>query len=167
MLNLPGLDNPKIDTCALVFEWFCEPDNGQWLLVLDNADDLDTFFAKPTQSDDNAEPRRPFIDYLPESSRGCMLITTRDNRISKRLASKDKPILVDFMSLGEGLSLFRSQFKEVDLLNLEGLEELIDALGYIPLAITQAAAFICQNNTTIADYLKFISTNDSDIQDLL
>ncbi|KAL9630491.1 MAG: hypothetical protein Q9164_006387 [Protoblastenia rupestris] len=70
------------------------------------------------------------------------------------------------MSLGEGLGLFRSQFK-VDLGNLEGSKELIDALGYIPLAITQAAAFICENKITLAYYLRLFNTDDSDIQDLL
>ena len=80
-----------------MFKWFNEADNGQWLTVLDNADDLDTFFAKPTSTGADSERTMPLIDYLPQSSRGLMLITTRDTRMSRRLAGRDTSIAVEAM----------------------------------------------------------------------
>ena len=40
-LELPGWRDPGIDTLRLVSDWLNEADNGGWLMVLDNADDLD------------------------------------------------------------------------------------------------------------------------------
>lgn len=40
-LNLPGCDGPQSDTARLVSEWLSEASNGVWLMILDNADDLD------------------------------------------------------------------------------------------------------------------------------
>ena len=136
-------------------------------MVLDNANDLDVFFAKPEPSRINAEPTRPLINYLPESSQGSVLVTTRDNRIGKRLGSKGIPIVVGYMNLQEGQELLRSQLDQTDNLYTNDSRALIDILGYIPLAITQAAAFIEQNNITLTKYLEMLNMNDSDLQDLL
>lgn len=71
-------------------------------MVLDNADDLNVFFAKPEPSEMNIESTRPLINYLPESSQSSVLVTTRDNRIGKRLGSKGIPIVIGYMNLQEG-----------------------------------------------------------------
>ena len=136
-------------------------------MVLDNADNLDVFFAKPKPSGMDVEPTRPLIDYLPESSQGSILVTTRDNRIGKRLGSKGIPIVVGYMNLQEGQELLRSQLDQTDDLNTNDSRALIDTLEYIPLAITQAAAFIEQNNITLTKYLEMLNMDDSDLQDLL
>ena len=136
-------------------------------MVLDNADNLDVFFAKPKPSGMDVEPTRPLINYLPESSQGFILVTTRDNRIGKRLGSKGIPIEVGYMNLQEGQELLRSQLDQTDDLNTNDSRALIDTLGYIPLAITQAAAFIEQNNITLTKYLEMLNMDDSDLQDLL
>jgi hypothetical protein len=45
--------------------------------------------------------------------------------------------------------------------------ELLKALRYLPLAITQAAAYISKNNITVEEYVEAIYVEDSEIQDLL
>lgn len=150
-----------------MFEWLSEPTTEQWLMILDNADDPDVFFTKQESSEMEVEPTRPLISYLPEVSQGSILITTRDSRMGKRLGSKGTPVVVGYMDLQEGQELLRSQLDQADSLNFEDSKALIDALGYIPLAITQAAAFIEQNNRTIVEYLEILNAKDSDLQDLL
>jgi hypothetical protein len=46
-------------------------------------------------------------------------------------------------------------------------EELLEALGYLPLAITQAAAFINENAIMVAEYLEAFHSDDSELQELL
>ena len=150
-----------------MFEWLNEADNGQWLMVLDNADDLDTFFAKTTSTGADNQRTMPFIDYLPRSSRGLMLITTRDARISRRLGGRDTSIVVEAMLPLEAQDLLRSRSERPISDNDDNSRTLVDELAYIPLAITQAAAFISENEISLADYLEILRTGDSDLQDLL
>src|SRR5436190_18408704 len=44
-LCLPGWNDPKIDIFQLVSEWLSDDAHGPWLLVLDNADDMEIFFG--------------------------------------------------------------------------------------------------------------------------
>jgi hypothetical protein len=44
--------------------------------------------------------------------------------------------------------------------------ELLDAVGYLPLAITQAAAFINENAITVGEYLGAFHIDDLELQDL-
>jgi len=136
-------------------------------MVVDNADDLDTFFARPTSTSAESERTLPLKDYLPQSSRGLLLITTRDKRMSERLVGRQASIMVHRMSYPEAQELLESQTERPNSLNIDESKTLLDALEYIPLAITQAAAFISQNNITLAEYLKMFLTNDSNVQNLL
>jgi hypothetical protein len=45
--------------------------------------------------------------------------------------------------------------------------ELLEVLGYLPLAITQAIAYISENNIIVEEYLEVFYIEDSEIQDLL
>ncbi|CAD6573262.1 MAG: hypothetical protein ASARMPREDX12_005928 [Alectoria sarmentosa] len=164
-LELPGWNDPSVDTLLSVSEWFNE--NEGWLMVLDNADDRDTFFAKSTSAAADVERTRPLSDYLPQDSQGLMLITTRDKRMSERLAGRDASIIVRPMTFSEAEKLLRSQLEKHHAWNDDDSRTLLTELEYIPLAITQAAAFISQNSITLAKYLDMFRTNDSEIQDLL
>jgi len=42
--RMDGWDNPKADVLRLVRSWLCDESNGRWVMVLDNADDLDVLF---------------------------------------------------------------------------------------------------------------------------
>ena len=136
-------------------------------MVLDNADDLDTFFAKTIPIGPDCQPTKPLVDYVPLSSRGLMLITTRDGKMSRRLGGRDTPILVEAMLPSEAQDLLRSRSERSGSDNDENSRILVDELAYIPLAITQAAAFISENEISLAEYLNILHTGDSDLQDLL
>ena len=45
--------------------------------------------------------------------------------------------------------------------------KLLNDLEYLPLAITQATAFISENGITLTEYLEALRTDDSDMKDLL
>ena len=71
------------------------------------------------------------------------------------------------MTLPGGHELLESQLGKLDDSKRKSSEALTDALGRIPLAITQAAAFIQQNGITISEYLEMLDTDDSETQALL
>ncbi|KAI9869294.1 MAG: hypothetical protein M1813_000083 [Trichoglossum hirsutum] len=167
-LSLPGVKDPKANILQLVYEWLSDEDNGTWLMILDNADDIETFFgARPHGSLLGAEQTPSLFGYLPRSSKGSIIVTTRDARIGERLADREKPIMVVPPVIQEAECLLRSklppdhEWREVET------AELLNALGYLPLAITQAAAFISENSLTLAEYIETLQASDSDMTDLL
>lgn len=54
---------------------------GQWLLIFNNADDVDRLIDKGKGKID----RHDLKDYLLSSSHGCITLTTRSRKIAVRL----------------------------------------------------------------------------------
>jgi len=42
---IPGREDPTAEILQLVYEWLSDKRNGQWLMILDNTDDDNVFFA--------------------------------------------------------------------------------------------------------------------------
>jgi tetratricopeptide (TPR) repeat protein len=166
--HLPGWHDPKVNTLQLVFEWLSGESTHRWLLVLDNADDEEVFFG--TKNDllsKRMGKKKPMANYIPCSSNGSIIITTRNQRIGGRLADGAKPIAVLPLTIQEAQRLFQSKIWVDDLWKEANVEDLLYILGYLPLAITQAAAFINENNITASEYLDALRASDRDIKDLL
>ena len=167
-LCLAGWNDPNVDTFQLVSEWLSDDSHGSWLLVLDNADNMKIFFStKSNLSSVGSEQTAPLINYLPRSSNGSILITTRDKRIGERLANREKAIVVSPMAGPEAEALLWSKVVQEGSLNKTKSSELLKILGYLPLAITQAAAYISENSITVDEYLEALCAEDSEMQDLL
>ena len=126
------------------------------------------FFPKPIPTAINDECTLPLIDYLPHS-KGSMLITTRNKRLAKRLAGIRALIVVNPMAPQEAqkLLLEKRQATSPSHSDEDQSRRLVEALGFIPLAITQAAAFINENLNSLTEYLEMLRTSDSEMQQLL
>ena len=126
------------------------------------------FFPKPVPIAINDERMLPLIDYLPYS-RGSILITTRNERLAKRLAGIHALLVVNPMSPQEAQELLLEKWQATSPSDLDEDESrrLVEALGYVPLAITQAAAFINENLSSLTEYMEMLDTNDSEMQQLL
>jgi hypothetical protein len=107
------------------------------------------------------------VNYFPYSSNGLMLITIRDKRVGERLANQEKAIIVLLMTKLEAERLLWLKVAEEGSLNKTKSSELLEVLGYLPLAIAQAAAYISKNNIMVEEYVEAIYVEDSEIQDLL
>src|ERR1700722_5823880 len=164
-LCLPGWNDPNVDTFQLVSEWLSNDAHGPWLLVLDNADDMETFFGTKSSPSVGSEQAVPLVTYLPCNPNGSILVTTRDKRVGERLANREKATMVLPMAEGEAERLLWSKAAQEG--SLDKTNELLEILGYLPLAITQAAAYISENSITVEKYLKMLCTEDFEIQDLL
>jgi tetratricopeptide (TPR) repeat protein len=154
-LELPGRDRPGANALQLVHNWLQDEANGTWLLILDNADDVDVFYSKQAHASDRSSgPSTSLAQYVPQCRNGSVLITSRNKDAAARLAG-GYPRIKGVSALDEDQALHLLRNKLQDASGSEGAEELLHVLGHLPLAITQAAAYINQRapRVTIQDYL--------------
>jgi len=128
-------------------------------MVLDNADDPDVWIASP---------EGPLVNYLPRGKHGSMLVTTRNSQLGKTITkSRKKPIDVRIFGSDDSVALLRSKVSEDDELTIEDSKEITSILCHLPLAITQAAAYLDQNEISVAEYLALLKSSKADTVDLL
>ncbi|KAI9759097.1 MAG: hypothetical protein M1840_003516 [Geoglossum simile] len=171
--KLPGWDRPDVDILRLVYSWLCDEANGRWVMIIDNADDLEVFTCpsdrrKGSKDDVSSNAAAALLESLPQSPNGSMLITSRSRDVAFRLTGSYADIIrVHPMDQSNALTLLRNK--------LEGSFEqndavaLVEALDYMPLAITQAAAYISQRTprATVSRYLQNLRKDDRDRAKLL
>lgn len=124
-------------------------------MVLDNADDSDTFFS----------PRHePVLRHIPQGFNGRVLVTSRDRRVALKLCG-DNIIDIATLPSHDGLEMLQKAIgPQLDMCESS---KLVAALGYVPLAITQASAFIKRNDITVRQYLELFEANESNAKELL
>jgi tetratricopeptide (TPR) repeat protein len=160
-LGIPGCDDDKADVKKLVQNHLSLESAGQWLLVFDNADDMDMWI------DRSAPNSSRLIDFLPKSTRGSILFTTRDKRAAVKFAGRN---IIELSEMDEegGEQLLRSHLVDHDLLGNHGdMTALLTQLTCLPLAIVQAAVYINENGISAREYLSLLEEKEEDVIDLL
>jgi hypothetical protein len=105
----------------------------QWLLVFDNAD-----------------APEDLVGWLPGGT-GHVLITSR----SRGWAELAIPVGVDVMTRAESIDMLRSRVPEITSFDAERIAE---AVGDLPLAIAQAAAYMDASGISPGEYLELLAT---------
>ncbi|KAN0110923.1 hypothetical protein V8E51_007310 [Hyaloscypha variabilis] len=165
--KITGWNSMEVDILQLVSNWLCDPVNGQWLIILDNADYFNILFNRDSDHS-RAEAIRPLSDYLPQSPNGSIIITSRNRDLAFRLIGRDSDIIkVTPMDQNHALTLLHRKLHGTLIEN--DCAELVQALDFYPLAITQAAAYINQRapRITISRYLQDLQSSDKDRASLL
>ncbi|KAI7970683.1 hypothetical protein EIK77_003083 [Talaromyces pinophilus] len=160
--KIPGRDDPKCDILELVKKWLCDETNGNWLMILDNADDMDTFFN--TMGDN-----MPLVDCLPHVSHGSILITSRNQTAARNLVGhRGQVIQVEPMSTHDAITLLKTRITVDQSCETEA-KLLVEALECIPLAIAQAGAYIWNRSpqTSLSTYLQLFRASESNQEHLL
>ena len=150
--------------------WLEKKDRGRWLMVIDNADDMQLFFgASADASSGSASTESRHVGklerYIPECAHGSLLITTRNKQAGLRLAKGHPLIEVCEMDGTESEKLLRTKVQENPTSG--ELSALSSRLERLPLTLVQAAAFIEANTITVSEYLRFLDKSDQDLVDLL
>ncbi|KAM4062561.1 tetratricopeptide repeat domain-containing protein [Hirsutella rhossiliensis] len=163
--QIPGHDNPQTDVLLLVKQWLGRKENGQWLMVLDNADDEPLFFSAAGSSSIGVNK---LGQYIQECNHGAVLVTTRNKKVAVRLTKSAATYTVEIRQLGEEESkqLLKTMLKEDDEVT-HVLSALSSRLEHLPLALVQAAAFIQANCISIEEYLDLLDESDHTVVDLL
>ncbi|EGX88664.1 tetratricopeptide repeat domain containing protein [Cordyceps militaris CM01] len=119
-----------------------EKPNATWLLIFDNADD-------------------PMIlaDYWPQGS-GSILITSRDPLAKKMFTREDSGIDLEPLSKTESLSLLNRLTTTTDESEVATTRRISDALGGIPLAISQMAGIIRRQDLTMSEFWELYADFD-------
>ena len=161
-VELPGIGDGKFDTLVSVSKWLADEENGPWLLILDNADDAN-LLLNPPKSD---AAQRCLIDFIPRVQHGVVLITTRDRTCALRLTGyRGTPVQVLSMNLDESVELLRIWLPKA---NQAEASELVEELEKMPLAISQASAYIKEVPLfSIPKYLARFRRSKEDQVDLL
>jgi tetratricopeptide (TPR) repeat protein len=172
-LKLRDRDDPQTDILRLVAGWLRDEASGRWFMILDNADDaalwVDQSHSRSvTAAGDLAAMAGALSDFIPQAHHGSILITSRTEDVAVRLAGNYRNIVaVKAMDEGQALTLLRrkltSSFDEKDG------AELVHALDYMPLAITQAAGYINRlaPRSSVSKYLDRLRKSDKSKANLL
>jgi hypothetical protein len=169
-LKLPGLDGPDVDTLEVVTEWLSDEDNGPWLMVLDNADDKEVLFGTNIQAPSRQSKREEsaaLVKYIPRSSNSSILVTTRDRRFGERLVNLEKTVAVVPFKVTDAKQLLRNKLPKNSEWDEAASIDLLEKLNFLPLAITQAAAYIGEEEVSLAHYLDLLRPGNEDTGDLL
>ncbi|OCK84872.1 HET-domain-containing protein [Lepidopterella palustris CBS 459.81] len=165
-LGIPGLENEKMDVKKLVQEYLSKDEAGQWLLVFDNADDVEMWMATPVSGQSTGQPRC-LIDCVPRSKHGSVVFTTRDRKTAGKLAPHSVVELPE-MSNAVSVKLLGNCLPDLDFAKQkQDAVSLVAKLTNLPLAIVQAAAYISENSITLAEYLSLLSQQEEEVVDLL
>ena len=156
--QIPDRDNPSSDTLQLVRDWLESNYPFEWLMVIDSVDDRAMFFE---QNEKNAT-EKPLIEYIPQTAKGTIIYTTRSRDVGIELSPHNDPIAVPSLNFGEAQSLLGE--KIVSNSAEDEQVALFEELAYLPLAISQAAAFMTKRRKTVADYLKLLGDESTKSQ---
>ncbi|KAJ5089799.1 hypothetical protein N7532_008483 [Penicillium argentinense] len=121
---------------------------GKWLLIVDNADDVDLLFDELDQ-------------YFPASKKGVTLLTTRSHEVAVSFAGRDT-VELQKMTTEEGIAFLTKIVGEDSLCGQKSTMQLLEELNFLPLAIAQAAFYICRNNGTTTRYLELMYKTEKD-----
>lgn len=171
--KVPGHDDPKVDTMSLVRQWLESEESGDWLMILDNADDAGLFSRSTVPStvapSDDVPKTINFSSYLPRHPRGSILVTTRSRQAAFGLTGRDDRIIkVERMGKDDATALLKKKLPH-DASADHDWTTLVETLEYLPLAITQAAAYVTIKAPamTISKYLEHFRRSEADQTSLL
>ncbi|KAF3926666.1 Nephrocystin-3 [Orbilia brochopaga] len=121
---------------SALLNWLQSPDNSPWMLIFDNADDLETL---------NLET------YLPTQGRGDILITSRRPEFSPELAQS---VELDGLESESAVALL---LKSAHLTDTSGVVDeakpLVEKLGFMPLAISHAGCYLHKTKLPVEEYI--------------
>ncbi|KAJ5819454.1 hypothetical protein N7474_005045 [Penicillium riverlandense] len=172
-VKISGRQDRTANIFQLIGNWLQDEKIGNWILVLDNVDD-DGFLRKPSattqegqaNSQTNASTQPP-PRYLLKSSNGYIIITSRNRRVALDIADQKNIIAVQRMKKAEALDLLQQKLHTPT--ELEDMEQLVEALEFMPLAIVQAASYITHRSPrcSVSQYLEKIRNSDREAVRLL
>ena len=128
--------------------WLSKEANSQWLIIFDNADDLEAV---------------PIRKYFPPVGGGHILITTRDQgaigtvgQAGLHLGCLDPVDAIEVLLLKAGL-------KNPSAQELEDARAIVELVGCLALAVDHAGAFIRARHKTLAVYRRLSQERQHDL----
>ena len=141
--------------------YFSSSRAGRWLLIFDNADDAETWL-------ETGDAELPLADTLPENENVRILFTTRNRKLAAKLASFQDILPIPDADADTAVRILESALANQALLQDEvAAIALLKQLDFLPLAITQASAYITANGITPLEYLILLQEEEEAAVELL
>ncbi|KAG7001298.1 hypothetical protein G7Y79_00032g066510 [Physcia stellaris] len=152
VLGLGGHDDPGTDIVQLVSLHFQRGYAKHWLLVLDNADDVELL----------TKGKNALAKCIPTYRNGSIIVTSKDRYVAQTLTGRaHDTIVIERLSCKDALTLFRSRLPGGTKLD-DAIElQILDILEYLPSGIAQAAAYIDYSNITLCEYLSELTESEA------
>ncbi|KAI5808304.1 P-loop containing nucleoside triphosphate hydrolase protein, partial [Pyronema omphalodes] len=146
LVKIPGYNelDPSQNTRLMVKNWLESKDSGDWILVLDNADNKTDLFPESTGAESHG-----LAKYIPKCAKGTIVITTRDYEVAQQLAGSNGVLHKKPMTSDNAKNLFQKHYPSHLPYDKTDCDELLEELQYLPLAITQVASYLQINRHTI------------------
>jgi len=124
-----------------VKEWFTDHEEGDWLLIIDNADNLEGVDLE---------------EYIPPTKRGHVIITSQDKQ-----AAFGASIELGTMEAEDAKQLFlsRAGMTRPTLEQITDCTDLVTSLGWLALAVEHAASCIHLNPMPLRQYMENLEKN--------
>ncbi|KAK3614601.1 hypothetical protein LTR56_026644 [Elasticomyces elasticus] len=172
-VKIYGRHNVKADIFQLVYDWLRDERKGQWVLVLDNADDASFLLQPPDtggsrgSSERGRATNRARIDYFPICAHGSMITTSRNRAVASKLVDECDTVDVQPMDNTHAVALLEKKLGQQG--DQAVVKKLVAALEYMPLAIAQAAAYIKRRGPrcSVEQYLIQLERSDKSKTSLL
>ncbi|KFY34264.1 hypothetical protein V494_06919, partial [Pseudogymnoascus sp. VKM F-4513 (FW-928)] len=156
-----SLDLKGEDLLLAVQKWIEELPN--WLLIIDNVDDLRIFKGAYGHHSTGSSPNPELLRFVPRKI-GIVLWTSRDNSILRKLVDYSRGVEVGGMSDQEALKLFQSRSgRPQSKQPCDEESELLDLLENLPLAISQSAAYIRLTRSTVKTYIEMLKESETEL----
>lgn len=127
---------PGINAISYLKKWLTS--HPGWLMVIDNVENYDDIES-----------------FLPEKG-GHLILTTRKRDWPKNF----KILSIDVMTEAESIDIINSFIPDKSFGTLEQKKELAALLGYLPLALSQAGAYMHQKNISVEEYLELYKIHE-------
>jgi nucleoside phosphorylase len=156
--QMVGIQNVKPAEVKEHIKAYFSQKNWKWLLIFDNADDLD-MWAKDIST-------TPALDFLPHNNQGHIIFTTRSEKLAVELASV--MMYVRELDQETGVEFLEKSLVQKSLLDdRKAVIALLKQLTFLPLAVAQAAAYINESGIRVSDYLLILQEQEGYVVKLL
>jgi tetratricopeptide (TPR) repeat protein len=161
LAEIPGHDDTKQNIGCIMKQWLESPQSGDWILVIDNADNMLDFYLEPKStesktSDTFSIAHDGIAKFIPKGSKGTIIVTTRDREVARNLANRNIIIKLG-LDPEQAAELFHQHYPNVERTsdNTAASQRLLQEIEYLPLAIVQVAAYLDLNRSvTMSKYLE-------------
>ncbi|KAL4935266.1 hypothetical protein BDV06DRAFT_217551 [Aspergillus oleicola] len=160
MAQMVGLRNVEPAEVKEHLKTYFSQTDEKWILIFDNADDMDMWIkGNPTAP--------PLKNIIPRSKNGHVLFTSRNRKLAVNLASPNVLSIPD-VDQRTAKEILRNLLIRKDLLRDDYMmNALLEQLAFLPLAISQAAAYINQNDISLARYMSLLGEQERSMIELL
>ncbi|GAB1203350.1 hypothetical protein APSETT445_001985 [Aspergillus pseudonomiae] len=162
LAHILGMHNAQPAEAKNSVKAYLSQRTGRWLLIFDNADDIDMWIQSCT-----GNPNPVLVDFLPQSDQGRILFTTRNRKLAVKLASSNvidisEPDIETATKILDNLLIKKNLLDDSD-----ATKTLIEQLAFLPLAIAQAAAYINENDIKFTEYITLLQEPEPEVIELL